>query len=107
MTTGRNPFELLFGRTIQTTLDLLKLQFETQVLKQQTRTIQNHDCTARDRHFSVGQPVFARQYLGPRKWVGGVITRQTGPLSYDVQIENQISSKHVSQLLPHRAHHQD
>ena len=52
-TTGRSPSELLFGRTIRTTLDLLKPRVETQVLKQQTRAIQNHDRTARDRQFSV------------------------------------------------------
>ena len=80
---------------------------ETQVLKQQTQAIQNHDRTARNRQFSVGQPVFARQYMGPRKWVGGVISRRIGPLSYEVQVGDQISSKHSSQLLPNRAHHQD
>ena len=79
---------------------------ETQVLKQQNRAIQNHDRTVRDGQFSVGQPVFARQYLGPRKWVG-VITRRTGPLSYDVQVADQISSKYSTQLRPNRAHHQD
>ena len=47
-TRGRSPSELLFGRTIRTTLDLFKPQVETQVLKQQTRAIQNHDRTARD-----------------------------------------------------------
>ena len=80
---------------------------ESQVLKQQSRSIKNHDRAARDREFTVGQPVFARQYLGPRKWVGGVISRQTGPLSYDVQVGDQISSTHLTQLLPSRAHHQD
>ena len=92
-TTGRSPSELLFGRTIRTNLDLLKPQVETQVLMQQTRSIQHHDPTARNREFAVGQPVFARQYLGPRKWVGGVISRRTGPLSYDVQVRDQISSR--------------
>ena len=103
-TTGGSPSELIFGRTIRTTLDLLKPQVETQVLKQQSRSIQNDDRTARDREFAV---VFARQYLGPRKWVGIVISQRTGPLSYDVQVGVQISSKHSSQLLPNRAHHQD
>ena len=106
-TTKRSPSELLFGRKIRTTLEILKPQVETQVLKQQTRAIQNHDRTARDRQLSVGQTVFARQYLGPSKWVGGVITRRTGPLSYDVQVGDQISSKHSAQLLPNRTHHQD
>ena len=36
-----------------------------------------------------------------------MISRQTGPLSYDVQVGDQISSKHSSQLLPNRAYHQD
>ena len=96
---------LLFGRKIRTTLDLLKPQVETQVLKQQSRAIQNHNRSARNREFEVGQPVFARQYLEPRIWVGGVISRRTRPLSYDVQF--QISSEHASQLLTDRAHHQD
>ena len=106
-TRGRSPSELIFGCTIRTTLNLLKPQVETQVLKQQSRSIQNHDRTARDREFAVGQPVFTRQYLGPRKWVGSVISRRIGPLLYDVQIRDQIISKHSSQLLSNRAHHQD
>ena len=80
---------MIFGRTIRTTLDLLKPQVETQILKQQSRSIHNHDKTAREREFAVGQPVFALQYLGPRKLVGDVISRRTGPLSYDVQVGDQ------------------
>ena len=76
-------------------------------MKQQSRSIQNHDRTARDREFGVGQPVFSRQYLGPREWVGGLISRRIGPLSYDVQVGDQISLKHSSKLLPNRAHNQD
>ena len=66
-TTGRSSFELLFGRTIRTNLDFLKPQVETQVIRQQTRAIQNNDRTARDLQFAFGQPVFVRQYIGPRK----------------------------------------
>ena len=95
-------------------MDLFKAQLETQVLEQQSRSIQNHYRTARNREFAINQPicavpniVFARQYLRPRNWVGGVILRRTGPLSYDGQVGDHISSKHSSQLLPNRAHHQD
>ena len=107
LTTERSPSEQQFGRTIRTTLNLLKPQVKTQVLKQHTRAIQNHDRTARERQIAVGQPVFARQYLKPRKWVGGVTSTRTKPLSYVVQVGDQISSTNQSQLFPNQENHQD
>ena len=77
------------------------------VRQQQECTIKNYDRTVREREFKEGQPVFARHYIGPRKWVGGIIAKQTGPLSYQVQIGNQLASRHASQLLPNLSGLQD
>lgn len=106
-TTGRTPSELLLGRTLRTTLDLMRPHVEQQVQSQQTRTINNYNRTVRNRDFCEGQPVFARHYIGPRKWVGGVIARRSGPLSYDVQVGDQLIARHASQLLANRSGHLD
>ena len=47
-TTGRTPSELLFGRTIRTTLDLILPQLQRQVSGSQLRSVRNHDRTVRD-----------------------------------------------------------
>ena len=105
--TGRTPSNLLFGRTIRSTLDFLKPQIERKVLAQQLRYKQNFDRNTRLREFSEGQDVFACMYLGHKKSLGGIITRQTGNVSYDVQVGDKIHSRHASQLLPNRGGHQD
>ena len=92
---------------MQTTLDLIRLQVQKQVLSSQLRSVRNHDRTVRDRFFDEGQQVFVRQYLHPRKWAGGQVLRRSGPLSYDVKVKDQIYSRHASQLLQNRTGHQD
>lgn len=83
-TTGRSPSELLFGRTFRTTIDLLHPSLERTVAQHQQRQLAEHGHRSQD--FLVGQRVFARQYRGPNKWSEGLIARQTGPVSYDVQV---------------------
>ena len=63
-TTRRTLSELIFGRTVRTTLDLIRPQIQKQVLSSQLRLVRNHDRTIRDRFFDEGQEVFVRQYLG-------------------------------------------
>jgi len=107
-TTGRTPLELLLGRTLRITLDLLRPpQVNRTVQRNQLRSIENHDRTVKQREFVVGQPVFVRQYTGPRKWSGGVVLRKAGPLSYEVQVGDQVQSRHVSQLLLNQSEHRD
>ena len=106
-TIGCTPSELLFGRTIRTTLDLIRPQVQRQVLGSQLLSGRNHDRTVRERFFNEGQDVFVRQYLGPRKWAGGQVLRRSRPLSYDVKVGDQVYSRHASQLLQNRTGHQN
>ena len=75
-------------------------------LRFQLRSVCNHDTTIRDRYFNEGQDVFVRQYLGPQKWATGQILRRSGPLSYDVQVGDQVYSSHAFKLLQNRTGHQ-
>lgn len=76
-TIGRTPSELLFGQTIRTTLDLIRPEVHRQVQGSQLRSIRDHDRTVRERFFNEIQEVLVRQYLGPRKWGGGQVLRQS------------------------------
>ena len=48
--------------------------------------------------FEQRQPLWVRFYNGPHKWRSGVVRSVTGPLSYDVQVGNQMHSRHADQL---------
>ena len=98
-TTGRPPAELLFGRNIRTPLDLVLPDPRRQPLQAQAAQKKAHDFTSKSRQFNEGDLVFARWYVGPAKWRAGTIIRQTGPLSYNVQVGTELVHKHVDQLL--------
>ena len=106
-TTGRTPSELLFGPTIRTTLNLIRPQVQRQVTGSQLCSIRNYDSTVRDWFVNEDQDVFVWQYLSFRKWAGGQILRRSGPLSYDVQVKDQVYFRHASQLLQNWTGHQD
>lgn len=91
--TGRTPSELIFGRTIRTSLNLLHPSVEGQVGKAQLRQLAEH--SEHHEEFVVGQPVFARQYGGAKKWSPGKIARRTGPGSYDVLAGSEILHRHI------------
>ncbi|KAL1471307.1 hypothetical protein MTO96_023731 [Rhipicephalus appendiculatus] len=59
----------------------------------------SHACT-----FAVGDPVLVRNYRGSPRWVQGVIARQTGPVSYNVDVTTSRGffrwRRHRNQLLP-------
>lgn len=48
--------------------------------------------------FSVGDAVFARFWHGTKRWRPGSIVAVAGPLSYDVQVGDQIHRLHATQL---------
>jgi hypothetical protein len=64
----------------------------------QYRQKQNHDTTVRATSFEVGDTVYVRYYIGSRKWRFGVVSARTGPLSYNVQVGQEIVHRHVSQM---------
>ena len=51
------------------------------------------------RKLDVGEAVIARNYRGGNKWVPGIITAQSGPLSYEVRVApNTVWRRHIDQL---------
>ena len=51
------------------------------------------------RQLDVGETVVARDYRGVNKWVPGVITARSGPLSYEVRVApGTVWRRHIDQL---------
>ena len=44
--------------------------------------------------------VWARDYQGDEKWSLGIVTKQTGPVSYEVNVRGKIWNRHAEQLRP-------
>jgi len=84
-TTGENLAILLMGRNIRTRLDVLKpnIRKRMEEKQQDQQLTSNHSPT---RKLDVGQTVVARDYRGVNRWLPGVITSHSGPLSYEVKV---------------------
>ncbi len=89
--TGQTPAKLLLGRELRTNLDLLHPQ------PKPMKRIMPPPSQA-PRAFEKRQPVWVRFYNGPHKWRSGVVRAVTGPLSYEVQVGDQMHSRHADQL---------
>ena len=61
-TTGQSPSELMFGRRLQTALDLPKPDLHSRVESQQDRMNKNHDQKSKERVFQKGNPVLVRNF---------------------------------------------
>ena len=95
-----SPASLMLMGEMRTTFDLLKpATVRDTVLGQQEKQVHHREKRARDRVFTPGESVLARNYRGEPKWVPATVLSQTGPVSYTVQMENQIWRRHVDQLL--------
>ena len=93
-TTGETPVILLMERNIRTRLDVLKPNIRKRVEeKEQDQELRSsHSSTCK---LDVGQTVVARDY----RWVHGVITSHSGPLSYEVRVApNTVWQQHIDQL---------
>lgn len=86
-TTGQTPSQLLMGRKVKTHMDLLKPDLGATVRYKQALQKEQHDANAKDRIFIEGDPVFVRDVVN-RKWLPGVITDCTGPVSYIIRLED-------------------
>ena len=83
-TTGLSPAEMLLGRRPRSRLDLLKPHTADRVERKQLAQKSQHDRHARDRVFTEEDPVFVRNYHQGDKWLPGVISEKTGPVSFKV-----------------------
>jgi len=80
------PAELLLGRCPRSRLDLLKPHTAERVENKQLQQKKQHDRRAVDRRFEIGTSVFVKNYGPGSKWIPGVISRITGPMSFIVTL---------------------
>uniref|UniRef100_A0A669DC14 Gypsy retrotransposon integrase-like protein 1 n=1 Tax=Oreochromis niloticus TaxID=8128 RepID=A0A669DC14_ORENI len=99
-TTRTSPANAMFKRDLRTTFDLLKpATVKDTVQKQQEKQIMYRGQQVKNRVFSPGESVLARNYRGAHKWVPATVIAQTGPVSYTVQVADGVWRRHVDQLL--------
>ena len=97
--TGICPAELLMGRRPRSHLDLLYPSVETRVHTNQTRQKIQHDNHAKDRSWKVNDLVYVRNYSSGEKWLPGIITAITGPVSYKVMFtDGHVVRRHADQI---------
>ncbi|XP_037565246.2 uncharacterized protein K02A2.6-like [Dermacentor silvarum] len=91
--TGRSPCELLIGRRLSTMLDRLH---PDRVPDKSSRLA---EALPTPRTFQPDDPVFVRNYSQGPPWVPAVISRATGPISYEVVFpDSRTCRRHVDQL---------
>ena len=82
-TTKECPSTLFLGRKLTTRLDLMKSNLSETVSKSQQKMVRS----TRDRQFELGESVSVKDYrANTDQWIPGVIHKQTGPVSYKVEI---------------------
>uniref|UniRef100_A0AAV2L2F4 Gypsy retrotransposon integrase-like protein 1 n=1 Tax=Knipowitschia caucasica TaxID=637954 RepID=A0AAV2L2F4_KNICA len=100
--TGESPADLHLKRHVRSRLDFLRPNIAMRVRRRQYQQKEEHDSRATERQFDVDDPVYLRNTAGDPKWIPGVVTQQTGPVSYRVQGEttDQVYRRHGDQLRP-------
>ena len=87
-TTGRSPVELLMGRQLRSTLDLVHPDLNSTVRRKQERQKQGHDVHSKYRSFQMSEPVLICNFTSRTpKWLPGPIVKTSGPLSHQIQLE--------------------
>ena len=99
-TTGIPPAQLLMGRQLRTRLDFVVPDVSKRVQDAQTTQKDHHDLHCKERQFSKGDQVMARNYAGTPKWLPGKVTAVTGPVSYQVTLaDGRLWRRHQDQLI--------
>ncbi|XP_026142558.1 uncharacterized protein K02A2.6-like [Carassius auratus] len=99
-TTREAPSRLFLGRQLRTRLDALKPSVTAAVRLSQTSQVLRRAGRSKPRQFGVGDAVLARDYRGRERWISGVMTAQSGPVSYNVDVGTSAEwRRHADQLL--------
>ena len=99
-TTTVTPAELMLGRKLKTRLDRMYPDLYRSVSNAQSMQKENHDRTARPRHFSISDPVLVRNYGQGSVWLPGVIVGVDGPVSFVVKLhDGRTWRRHADQML--------
>ena len=96
-TTGLSPAQLLMGRRLRTSLDLLHPDSVSPLA--QTKLLQSADTGRTPRRFKEGDTVFAKGFNGQDSWIPAVVTKVSGPLSYHLKTNAGVEiRRHVDHL---------
>ena len=80
-------------------LDCLQPHLQTKADTCRDNQTRGHDSHAKLRHFSVGDFVYAKNYVRGPRWLPGTITERLGSVMYGLLLENgQRVRKHADQL---------
>ncbi|XP_048244738.1 uncharacterized protein K02A2.6-like [Haliotis rufescens] len=110
-TTGLSPAELLLRRRPKSHLNLLHPDMSCKVRNKQEQQKSVHDAHAKDRHLQVGDLVYVLNFRPGDKWLSGIITERTGPVSFHVRLDNGgVVKRHIDHLrlrhvLKHESQH--
>uniref|UniRef100_A0A5S6QSK2 Uncharacterized protein n=1 Tax=Trichuris muris TaxID=70415 RepID=A0A5S6QSK2_TRIMR len=97
--TGVSPAELLMGRKLKTCLDYLHPDY---VQDRQLRQDEQLASSKNDREFGPNEPVYIRKYDTGPQWVPAVISKSTGPVSYEATTPDGRSVKRHAELIQRR-----
>ncbi|XP_061392860.1 uncharacterized protein LOC133328309 [Musca vetustissima] len=87
--TNKSPAMTMFGRQIQSRLDLLLPNNEVRDPERQKTS----------RELAVGDAVMARDYMNKLKWKPGIVRERIGDLHYKVRLEDgRCWNRHIDQL---------
>lgn len=93
-----SPAEAFLGRRIKTIHDAMK----PQILRKETINRNQHNgFRTADLKFQVGEPVYVLMFRNfNRSWVPAVVKRRKGSVLRDVQVGDEIQTRHINHLRP-------
>lgn len=91
---------LFLGRQMHSCLDVLKSSLVAAMRLYQASQVLHRAGRLKPRRFGIGDAVLARDYRGRIRWTSGVVTAQSGPVSYAVDVgTSEEWRRHADQLL--------
>ena len=101
-TTGRSPAELFLGRRPNTLLDRLRPDLKKHIIHRKDVQHRKRAEVGKPPDFNIGDKVYCRFWYGTRRWRKGIIVAIAGPLSYDVQVGDEVHRRNAAQLFHDR-----
>lgn len=103
-TTKESPSMFFMYHTLRSQLDLLKPNVTSDVEKAQAAQRAYQGIHAKARSFKVRDRVLVRDYGRGVKWTPGVVSAETGPMSYTVSVRaSEHWRRHIDQMLTRHA----
>ena len=83
-TTDESLAQLFMRRSLGTRLERIRPDVERTVRRSQEKVEER--IKSKVRTFSIGEHVMVRDYRNNHKWMPGTVSKQTGPVSYKIEI---------------------